>query len=460
MSTGVSIQSFDPSLLLNYYQAQLPIAPTQSAAPPTASSSSATANDAPPWDASTTPSQQAEDAQVLSITNFMDTANVPLSTAGADGATEQDNQKLFSLYQAVNNLSYLASMSQRTGMTAGQLAGFNSRFQTGLSQVENYLSTTTFKNFTLQASQPGASTTSQVAMPFQTYNYAGSTLVSDANLANPLFGVSASDSFTISVAKGGTTTNVPIDLSQVKGPLTLDNIVSYVNQQLQSDGFSTRFQRVITQGSENDPQAAYYGLQINELPNESVTLSSAAATPALYVAGTNGSLANTATNTTSSNGTPTTAQQISDQQGRLTKLSNLSGTPQTSFIAETTPSSGATTAQATAVDANGDVYVVGNATGDLTNQVNQGSQDVYLSKYDFGGSIAMEQIAGQRGQRHSLWARRRSLHWRCGGDWLNDGRSVDDRGGGRQHRQLRRQLRCRWQSNLGSAASHPIQQPG
>ena len=62
---------------------------------------------------------EARDAQILGITNFVDTSDVPLSKGSTtDAATEQDNQKLFALYTAVNNLSYLASMSNRSGACA------------------------------------------------------------------------------------------------------------------------------------------------------------------------------------------------------------------------------------------------------------------------------------------------------------------------------------------------------
>ena len=77
----------------------------------------------------------------MSTTNFLDTSNVPLTPgATSDAKTEQDNQKLFSVYNAVNTLSYLAQLAQSTTATSGQLAGLNARFQTGLSQVESYLS--------------------------------------------------------------------------------------------------------------------------------------------------------------------------------------------------------------------------------------------------------------------------------------------------------------------------------
>ena len=112
---------------------------------------SATANDDLPWNNTTTVDPIAQDAAVLSITNFMDTSNVPLSTGTGDATTEQDNQKLFSVYQAINNLTTLANMAKQSTATPGELVGYNARFQTGISQVESYIDSTTFNNFTLPA---------------------------------------------------------------------------------------------------------------------------------------------------------------------------------------------------------------------------------------------------------------------------------------------------------------------
>src|SRR6202012_5706810 len=99
--------------------------------------------------------------------------------------------------------------------------------------------------------------------------------VTNSNINNPVSGVSASDSFTIAVKKGGTTTNVPIDLSQVPGTLTLGNIVSYVNSQLSADGFSTRFQKTQSGGTATSDANATYGLSIVPGGAEQVSLSAA-----------------------------------------------------------------------------------------------------------------------------------------------------------------------------------------
>src|SRR5262249_25642334 len=153
------------------------------------------------------------------------------------------------LYQAVTLLSNLANMSTRDGMTAGQLTGFNTRFQSGLAQVQSFLKSTDFNNFTLQAAAPSATTTSAGSIPFAPMQYAGATIATGDAIKDPVAGVSTSDDFTVSIKKGSTTTNIDINLANVQGPLTADNIVSYVNQQISGAGFSTRFSRVITSGT-------------------------------------------------------------------------------------------------------------------------------------------------------------------------------------------------------------------
>jgi hypothetical protein len=385
MSTGVTFAGLDSSTLLSYYQSKLPIAPsTGTLTSATQAANSATANDNPPWE-KTPPAQQARDAQVLGITNFVDTSNVPLSAGTTTGQkTEQDNQKLFALYTAVNNLSYLASMSTRDGMTDGQMAGFNARFQEGLQQVEDYVANTTFNNITLQASTPSASVTSTAGIGFGGFTYDTRTLSTNDNLDNPLPGLSTDESFTVTVKKGGVSTGVPIDLSQVNGPLTLDNVISYVNQQLSAAGFASRFQRTITKGTIDDPSNASYGLSVTPAGSEQVSLSSPDATPALYVAGNSGV-------------TTSTDDTTADQQGRLVKLTDLSGTQQGAFSATTDPTTGLTTAQATVTDASGNVYVVGDATGDFGNQLNQGTQDTYLTKYDSAGNVVWTRMLGSAG---------------------------------------------------------------
>ncbi|HKU64028.1 MAG TPA: hypothetical protein VJQ06_03145 [Rhizomicrobium sp.] len=397
----MAITGLDSSLLVGLYQAQLGASPSALAAASSqraqlasTKKTGATANDNPPWNTPNT-NNAAQDAKVLGTTNFLDTSKVPLSPgATSDAKMEQDNQKLFALYSAVNTLAYIAKMAQRGTATSGQLAGLNDRFQKGLAQVQQYLASTSFNNFKLQSAKPSDTVTSTAGIAFGGFTYATKQLVSNANVNNALPGLSASDSFTIGIKKGGVTTNVVIDLSQVPGTLSLGNIVSYINDQLSAAGFSTRFQKTEKGGTLTSDATKTYGLQITPGGVEQVSLS-AAATPSLYMVGSSG-LA-TETNTTTNVATSAITTTAADQTGRLTKLSGLSGTPSGTFSVNQQASTGITNAQGTVVDANGNIYVIGNATGNFGNQLNQGTQDVYLTKYDSAGNVVFQNLLGSAG---------------------------------------------------------------
>ena len=398
-SSGIT--GIDSSVLLGFYQSQLASSPSAIAAAnaqaqqaTATTNTSATANDVLPWNVPPL-ATTALDAKVLSTTNFLDTTNVPLTPgASSDAKTEQDNQKLFSIYNAASTLSTLAQMAQSSTATSGQQAGLDARFQTGLAQIQQYLTSTTFNNFNLQAATPAATVTSTAGINFAPFTYSTKQLVTNTNLSAAVPGVSASQSFNIAVKDNGATTNVPIDLSQVPGTLNLSNIVSYINSQLSAAGFSTRFQKTETGGTSTSDANATYGLQITPGGSEQVSLS-AASTPSLYLAGNSG-LA-TETNTTINSVTSDVNTTPADQAGRLTKLSGLDGSPTAAFSVSQDASTGTTTAAATAVDSSGNVYVIGNATGNFGNQLNQGSQDVYLTKYDSAGNVVWQNLVGSSG---------------------------------------------------------------
>ena len=397
------IGGIDSSVLLGLYQSQLAASPSAiassnasaSAASALTQKKGATANDNPPWNTPNT-NNAKQDAQVLSTTNFLDTSKVPLSSgATADTKMEQDNQKLFALYSAVNTLAYIAKMAQRSDATSGQLAGLNTRFQDGLSQIQKYLGSTSFNNFNLQLAKPSDTATSTANISFSNYTYSTKQLVTNANIDQPMAGVSTSDKFTISIKKGSTSSDVLIDFSKVQGPLTLTNIVTYINSQLAANGFSTRFQKTQTGGTATSDKDATYGMQITPGGVEQVSMS-AASTPSLYMVGNSGLATETSTVTNSETKAATTT--AADQAGRLTKLSGINGTPTATFSVNQANTGGITAAQATAVDSSGNVYVVGNSTGNFgTGQINQASQDVYLTKYDSAGNVVWSNLLGSGG---------------------------------------------------------------
>jgi hypothetical protein len=393
----VAISSFDPSVLLNYYNAKLPLGSSQVFSAPGVRTQAAAV---PPWDLSVKkPSQQSQDVTARSKDPYFDPKDRSLlakgdapknaasqleallnstlshSTAAADAnpALATDNHKMFALYSALNRLDYIAKMANREGSSDAQRPGLNKDFQNGLAQIQSFLKSAQFANLAVLPGSKTSTAQSTATIAYAKTNYVTGAVVSDKAVSQPVAGVSSTDSFTISITKGGVTSDVDIDLANVPGSLSVDNIDTYVNQQLQAAGFSTRFSRVQT-GGDIAKGTATWGISITNFPAEKVELSSAAATPSVYVAGAGG--------------------KTDNQQGKLIKLSDLTATPTSTFSATVTPDSGTSTAKATAVDADGNVYVVGNSTGSFSSEKNQGSQDVFLSKYDSSGNLQWTKLLG------------------------------------------------------------------
>ena len=389
--------SIDPTVLTNYYLAKLPLASSQIAQSPTQQQQSAAL---PPWDISIPkPAQELQDVAVRNSDPYFDPKDTTLTSsngASVHGANSQieallnstlsnssssgtttplnaDNDKMFALYKALNRLDYIAQMANRDGTVDGQRAGLNTDFQNGLNQVLAFVKDTPFANLTLLPGQKTSTAQSTVSIPYPASSYQGGAVQGDKQIFDAVPGVSASDSFTISVTKGGVSTDVVINLANVSGPLSLDNINAYVNQQLAAAGFSTRFGRVQTGGSIAD-RTATWGEKIDSRPSETITLSSSQAKPSVYIAGVSGKAA--------------------DSEGKLIKLSGLDTTPASTFSDNIAPDSGIASAKATAVDANGNVYVIGDSTGSFGSEVNQGDQDVFLTKYDSAGNVQWTKLLG------------------------------------------------------------------
>jgi hypothetical protein len=384
--------AIDTSTLLNYFYAKQSVAAAKySSSASTSSSSSSSDTTTAPWNDTETETDTARDADVLSMSDYVDDSDVPKVAVTDDQKLEQDNQKLFVIYKALDTLSYLSEMAGRTDVASGVIAGYNTRFQDCLSQIQDYIENTTFNNLELQQTAIDAVTTGTASVASSTYNYTTKSLATSDNINSAVSGVSTSDSFTIAVSKNGTTQSLAIDMADVAatyGTLSLSNIVSYVNGKLSDAGYNTRFARVQTGSkTDDDGNITYqYGLKITDASNETVSLSSSDATPALYLAGTSGL-------------TEDTDDTDANSAGRLVKLSlddNASGTTDTSSVFSTTTGTtdGTSTATASAVDGDGNVYMLGTTTGDINGEANQGSQDVYISKYDSAGALLWTHLVG------------------------------------------------------------------
>ncbi len=396
----MAIVGFDTSILTSYYAARMarPV-PGSMANPQSAASADDKPKDTsgvlPPWDArAKQPTTEQKNTKALSDDKFIALSNADLSELRDDGTAAADNARLYALYQAMNRLSTLASMASNKDAPAGTLAGLDRRFQSGLTEVYGFLDKQTFDNVTVIPGTKTDRVSTSVSIPPVTSTYVGGVAVKgDVFQAVP--GLSASQTITITVTKNGVATPVAVDLSTISGTLSLDNIAAAFNNALAANGMVTRFHRVEI-GHADPGKDKSFGLEIEGTFNEHISLSASNAQAAVYLAGTSGSGA--------------------DQSGRLVKLTGVDNATLISvFSRDIAPdgteatdapkaltdagltvanSGGTANARASVVDAEGNVYVVGDTTGSFGNQIAQGSRDVFLRKYDSAGNVLWTRLLG------------------------------------------------------------------
>lgn len=391
---------FDTSILVNYYAARM-ARPVPGSIPNPQNSTSAdtkpkdTTGVLPPWDAKAKqPTAQQKHTEALSDSKFITLTNSDLSALKDDGTAAADNSRLYALYQAVNRLSTLASMASDKATPAGTLAGLDRRFQAGLSEVYDFLDSQKFDNLTVIPGLKTDRVSTSVSIPPPSSTYVGGVAVKgDVFQAVP--GLTGAEKITLTVTKNGTATPIVVDLSTIQGTLSLDNIAAAFNSALAANGMVSRFHRVEI-GEAAPGKDKSFGLEIEGSFNEQISLGASDAQAAVYMAGTSGSGA--------------------DQSGRLVKLTGVDDATLSSVFSRDiapdgveltdapkaltdaglakTGSGGTANVRASVADAEGNVYVVGDTTGNFGNQIAQGSQDAFLRKYDSAGNVLWTRLLG------------------------------------------------------------------
>jgi hypothetical protein len=372
--SGISGSGFDFSVLNGYYAAKTQAALTRasnSAHAPASSASSSRASDSglAPWNSSASKdSDTAKLMHAMSTTSFVDLNNADFNKAGVS----MDSKKLFALYTGLMSLQSLAQKSAADDTLSGQRTGLDTRFQNGLDQIKSFVSGTGFDDLTMLFGAKAAKVDSDLAIPRSNTVYSGKAIVQGAS-SNAIQGLTGSEVFTVKAVKGSGTFDVTMDLSQISGPLSVDNIVDYMNQKMQDAGLLTRFKRDVFDGKTADSPKSY-GIAMQSVATEKISFSAATTSPAIYVAGISGS--------------------GSTQTGQLVKLTDSGSSVTTNFSEQIAPESGVADVRGSTTDSAGNTYVVGTTTGDLDQEAVQGSKDVFLRKYDSAGHLIWSQLLG------------------------------------------------------------------
>lgn len=411
--------SFDPSILVSYYDSKAGILDSSTSGSSGTGSSSTTAAPPAPWNAAKASTQPSALAQLALAGQNVINPNTALTNV--KGASQQYNS-LFTLYQGLSALSGLTSQMLSSTATAQSTKQATTAFETGLGQVMSYVNGLNLPNIRITngSVSNSVSTTNAPATENDTYT-TGVVFQGAMNDEVPSF--QGTVQFNINITGfQNQVTSIPIDLSQMGStPRTMPNVVSFINSQLEAAGVTTRFATNMVQPKPETMKINGKTVTLPAGPDqwsfkitgdsvEHVSFSAPATAAAVYVAQTSGNPTATSTSTTSSSSSSSSTTDSPPIQ-QLVKLqadnSTTSSAPPAAvslpgLIGASSDEALASTLQVASVGAtttgpDGSVYVVANVTGAIDGMQLQGTQNVALLKYDSAGHLLSAATLGATG---------------------------------------------------------------
>ena len=392
--------SLDPSLLTLVMNQRTGVTGVTSQGSSTAASAPL-----PPWKLTQTASTSAINDLVRGVLlggKFINNDAAKLTAPVANKASAANYKTLFGLYQGLTALNGLAGLAAGKNVSAYDLARYQKTFQSGVTELQKFLEKQPFDGFDVVQGKVSTSLKTTIGAKAETDIYTTQTVYSGTvNGEVPAF--QGDVRFSAKVVKGGTTTNVDVDLSEMDPalPRTMGNVVNYMNGKLKAAGVSTKFAVQRTPGQAQTvqvggktltltPKPDTFALQIKGNSVEQVTLTPAASTPAIFVAQNAG----------------TSSGQSPDDQRQLLKFDGgsnaVAAEPGDGLTFQRALDANLGDVQSTMTAPDGSIYVLGTAKGTISGQVLQGSSDVVLMKYDSAGNLAYTRTLGAQGAAKGL----------------------------------------------------------
>lgn len=395
----MTITSLDMSFLSGWYNSRInaSVASSLSSSSGLAQSrSSASADVLPPWDVRTGEVQSLEDMRrkVLASGTFFENPSREFSDLEAD----DDHKALFSLHQGLKRLASLAEEAADKTTTDTRRNFLQARFENGLNQFDSYFDGMNLESVNLLKGEELSKMESEVAISRGLSQFKTGTIHSgafDAEVAS----LTGDVQFNVSITKSGITTDIAINLADMGAtPRNLDNIVAHINSELEAASMVTRFERTKI-GEENDVGVIPgddYGFLIKGVSTESISFSAASAEPAVYFAGVSGinetAGGQIAKLTDVASGSPTFGVTRRFDADPTTSEVDVVGSTdgETRTKTETNPLE----IHASAAASDGGLYVVGQTSSSVDEQVLKGEQDLVLAKYDSLGNRVWSRVLG------------------------------------------------------------------
>lgn len=350
----------------------------------------------PPWDASIKPSKpDAVVRAALSARQLISTDSARLDLPGASS----DYRKLFALYQGLTSLTALATRIDQSGVGETEAARIRQRFASGISEVGDYLRTAGFEDVRMVqgVSTTTAKTSAGVA---RDATRIVTRPVHDGDLASSVPNLEGPVVFDMTIGTVGGDIIVPIDLAGMGTQTrTLDNVITFVNGKLTDAGVATRLGRERVNG---EPRTIQLGAK-------TITLPARADQWALVLQGTS---AETVRFTTPQTSDAVYVVQASGSGGgnELLKFQSDGGAApeplqpfgQTGWVAgrasQTALPKGVETVRASAVAADGSLWLVADMETAPGEQPVKGERDVALMKFDPSGRLVATRMLGAADQ--------------------------------------------------------------
>ncbi len=331
-----------------------------------------------PWDASNSTSDAARLVKAMQADGLIDEKDSSFDKPGVPG----DYKKLFALYKGLSTLQTLANAAADSKAQSGTLAGLNARFQTGFAETMKYAAGLELDTLTLLtgAKQTAAKTAAAVTRSSSVFT---TRTVVQGDVQSPMAALDSASPFTINVKRGAATTAVAIDLGEMTQPRNLGNVIAFINGKLADAGIQTRLQRLDVTPADTDKKDNFtppkqYAVRVNGYASETISFAPSAPSTALYLA----------------------------NQGKagaeLRKLEVDGASPSTVYRSPIADDDGEINVKQTAVDSDGNVFVMGTTNADLGSQLNQSSSDVMLRKYDSAGNLLWSKLLGATTEANGL----------------------------------------------------------
>lgn len=327
----------------------------------------------------------------LSGNRLINEAAERVDLAGASA----DYRKLFALYKGLDSLSALASRAGERGVGTSEATLIRQRFTAGLAEVGGYLQKAGFDGIRVVQGTATATAKTSAAVPRDVTRFV-TRPVHQGALTDPVTAFDGPIQFDITIGTINGDKTIAVDLADMGATTrTMENVVAHINSALTDAGVSTRF------GVENvtgEPRTIKVGTRTVTLPAQSDKW-------ALIVQGTSVETVRFATSQTSD---AVYVVQGSGTAGRteLLKFQSDGGTSpeppevvgQTGWVAGRASQSdlpkGVEAVRASAVAADGSLWMVADVEAAAGEQPIKGERDVALMKFDPSGRLVATRMLG------------------------------------------------------------------